>query len=223
MSNKIPNELSINSISFKCLSFICVFISLSCTSQDVKTNYDYVNPFIGTAKSPIAANWDGNGGTYPGAVAPFGYIQLSPETGFGYAKGYNYDKDAISFFSCVEHKSGYPSGSAGQLFVMPVKNFNLNFANKRGRPYSHSKENASPGYYSVVLNDDNTLIEATATQKTGMFRFTFKAAVKPIIFIGGIGNVETIKNNTLSGSKRNSVMEFDKNFLRSLRLKVELF
>lgn len=219
MNYKIPNDLSIKSVSFKCLSIICVFISLSCKSQEAKNNYEYVNPFIGTGKSPIAANWDGNGGTYPGAVAPFGFIQLSPETGFGYAKGYDYAKDSISFFSCIEHKSGYPHGSAGKLFVMPIKNFNLNFANKIGRPYSHSKENATPGYYSVVLNDDNTLIEATATQRTGMFRFTFKKAVKPIIFIGGIGNVEIIKNNTLSGSMRNSVIEFNKSFTEIIKVK----
>ncbi len=32
----------------------------------------YVNPFIGTA---------GHGHTYPGASAPFGMMQLSPDTG----------------------------------------------------------------------------------------------------------------------------------------------
>ena len=46
----------------------------ACTSEErIETDYSkYVNPFIGT---------DFTGNTYPGAQAPFGMVQLSPDNG----------------------------------------------------------------------------------------------------------------------------------------------
>ncbi|MFN0032195.1 MAG: hypothetical protein ACKVOR_08565, partial [Flavobacteriales bacterium] len=41
------------------------------TGFEVIKPYNYVNPFIGTG---------GHGHTYPGATAPFGMVQLSPDT-----------------------------------------------------------------------------------------------------------------------------------------------
>ena len=46
--------------------FLLVFVKLS--SQDYA---QYVNPFIGTG---------GHGHTFPGAIVPFGMVQLSPDT-----------------------------------------------------------------------------------------------------------------------------------------------
>src|SRR3546814_10969699 len=43
----------------------------SAFAQTTPTPYDTVDPFIGTG---------GEGHTFPGAVAPFGMVQLSPET-----------------------------------------------------------------------------------------------------------------------------------------------
>src|SRR5262247_975746 len=52
----------------------------------------YVRPFVGT---------QGEGNTFPGAVAPFGMIQLSPDTDdqlWDTASGYEYsDSSIISF------------------------------------------------------------------------------------------------------------------------------
>jgi len=180
-------------------------------SDDMESPLKYVNPFIGTARSPIAANWDGRGGTYPGAVAPFGYIQLSPETGFGHTRGYDYEEDSIHFFSCMGHSSGYPSGSAGRIYIMPMSSDQRQQIGK-GRPFSHEEETAGPGYYSVKLMDDNTLVEATATERTGMFRFTFPASVQPNIFIGGIGKVTSSGKNSLNGGMRNTLIEFNSDF-----------
>jgi putative alpha-1,2-mannosidase len=36
----------------------------------------YVDPFIGTANSEVLTRWGSEGCTYPGAVAPFGAVQL---------------------------------------------------------------------------------------------------------------------------------------------------
>ena len=57
----------------KHLSFLAILLVLcSCTTYNSTQDFaQYVNPFIGTG---------GHGHTYPGAVAPFGMIQNSPDT-----------------------------------------------------------------------------------------------------------------------------------------------
>src|SRR5207249_1236476 len=99
------------------LAIILSLLNFSTSAQ--QTNHlPYVNPFIGTAQSNVLTKWGSEGGTYPGAVAPSGSIQLSPETRFG--KGYNYGDSTICYFSCFRHMSGFPQGSAGGFYVMPV-------------------------------------------------------------------------------------------------------
>jgi putative alpha-1,2-mannosidase len=147
----------------------------------------YVDPFIGTAKSSVPTKWGSEGGTYPGAVAPSGYLQLTPETRVSGARGYDYSDSVIYYFSCFRHFSGFPGGSAGNLFVMPVDNLTGFRAGVYNRPFSHKDEKATPGYYSVLFRDNNTRVEATATTRAGMFRFTFPAGVTPQLFISDTG------------------------------------
>lgn len=50
---------------------------------------DLVNPFVGT---------DGHGHTYPGAIAPFGMVQLSPDSrleGWDGCSAYHYSDSII--------------------------------------------------------------------------------------------------------------------------------
>ncbi|PSL25823.1 GH92 family glycosyl hydrolase [Chitinophaga ginsengisoli] len=152
-------------------------------SAQKKAPVDYVDPFIGTAKSSVFTKWGSEGGTYPGAVAPWGYIQLTPETRSGNVGGYDYSRKAISFFTCLGHNSGFPGGSTGVLQVMPVANGTAFRLVDYQRAFSHADEKASPGYYSVLFRDNNTLVEVTASERTGMFRFTFAAHSVPQIFI----------------------------------------
>jgi len=140
----------------------------------------YVNPFIGTGKSNVLTRWGSEGGVYPGAVAPNGFVQLTPQTR---TAGYDYGDRSILYFSCIAHFSGFPSGSSGYLQVMPVKG-TFPFS---PRLFSHADEKAMPGYYSVLLRDDGTLVEATATERAGMFRFTFMPHVVPQIFVCDTG------------------------------------
>src|SRR6187549_1141922 len=65
--------------------------------------YAAVDPFIGTS---------GEGHTFPGAVVPFGMVQLSPDTqikprkeAYGWAAGYRHDDHTIVGFSHT-HFSG---------------------------------------------------------------------------------------------------------------------
>lgn len=178
----------------------------------------YVNSFIGTAPSNVATKWGSDGGIYPGAVAPSGYIQLSPETRFG--KGYHYTDHLICYFSCFGHMSGFPEGSAGQLYIMPVEHADEDFDPARyNRNFSHKNETACPGYYKVIFDDDHTTVEATATARTGIFRFTFTAGTHPELFIGDIGTLNTVSAKIVQASNNNTVFNFSEPFVTKKQVK----
>ena len=120
----------------------------------------YVNPFIGTA---------GHGHTFPGAIVPYGMVQLSPDTrltGWDGCSGYHYSDSRIYGFSHT-HLSGTGISDYGDILLTPMV----------GRHYSghfqHQNETATPGYYSVKLDEDDILVELTTTARAGMHRYTF--------------------------------------------------
>ncbi|KIC94616.1 GH92 family glycosyl hydrolase [Flavihumibacter solisilvae] len=182
--------------------YFLLFSAFLSTSAFAQSPVNYVDPFIGTAKSDVFTRWGSEGGTYPGAVAPSGYIQLSPETRGGGT--YNYDDSSIFYFSCTRHMSGFPSGSAGRLFIMPVSG-DATIDAGYNRQFSHRNEKAEPGYYSVLL-DDGILAEATATERSGMFRFTFPAGMIPKIMIRDAGQVVSKSSRLIHSA--NSVFLF---------------
>ncbi|HEX5025117.1 MAG TPA: GH92 family glycosyl hydrolase [Agriterribacter sp.] len=169
----------------------------------------YVNPFIGTDRSDVYTRWGSEGGTYPGAVAPSGFMQLSPETSVQEPRGYYYRDNSIYFFSCTGHHSGFPGGSSGQLAIMTVGDTSGFTFKAYKRKFSHKNENASPGYYSVVFDDDQTKVEATASTRSGIFRFTFPSSLMPHIFIEG----ESIPLSTrkIKSNRYSAILEFSKN------------
>jgi len=161
----------------------------------------YVDPFIGTAKSDVYTRWGNEGGTYPGAAAPWGAMQLTPETRA--TGGYDYQDSTIFFFSCLHHMSGYPNGSAGRMKVMPV----LTGMGER-KLFRHADEAADPGYYKVRFVD-NTIVEATASERVGIFRMSFPSGAAAKVFIGGIGKIIRRSPLLLYGSD-GVVVQFDR-------------
>ena len=125
---------------------------------------DAVNPFIGTQD---------NGNTFPGASAPFGMVQVSPDTGG--EGGYDHSQTAIYGFSQT-HLSGVGCPVVGELPVMPTTGAVTTIDPSRYRStYSHSDEEAEPGYYRVGLPTHGVQAEVTATDRTGWQRYTFPA------------------------------------------------
>ena len=172
----------------------------------------YVNSFIGTTQSNVVTKWGSEGGGYPGAVAPWGAVQLTPETRTTGGKGYNYHDSSIYFFSCTQHLSGFPNGSSGRVYVMPVKAADKFLANTYFRNFSHQEEKAVPGYYRVSFSDDHTMVEATAGERTGQFRFTFPKKVIPKIFIGDAGKLIVRSKHEITGTAPNTLFRFNKNY-----------
>ncbi len=162
------------------LIFCCLLAGVMAQTQVS----DYVNPLIGTQKM---------GHTYPGATAPFGMVQLSPDTDtlkysygegysgevYRYCAGYQYDDPTIVGFSHT-HFSGTGHSDLGDFLLMPIcgeLKLNPGTANNPDAGYrsrfSHEKEQARPGYYSVQLLDDNIKAELTATERVGFHRYSF--------------------------------------------------
>ncbi|MGI4730788.1 MAG: GH92 family glycosyl hydrolase [Janthinobacterium lividum] len=139
-----------------------------------------VDPTIGTG---------GEGHTFPGAVAPFGMVQLSPDTDTGHvirdaykwAAGYRYTDPTIEGFSHT-HFSGAGHSDLGDFLVMPVSGDTVPLepgdAARPGSGYrsrfSHADEVARPGYYAVTLSDAHVRAEMTAGTRVGVHRYRFQ-------------------------------------------------
>ena len=205
------------------LRLVIIIVAICCTRQGSFSQAQdpslYVNPFIGTARSNVFTRWGNEGGTYPGAVAPFGFMQLSPEARAADTRGYDYSDSAIFFFSCINHHSGFPGGSSGRVCVMPVDEpARFEWRGYR-RYFRHADEQAGPGYYRVLFRDNNTLAEATAAGRAGMFRFTFPPHVVPRIFIGDMGAITIAGKQGLRGSMMHTVVHFSENSIASRKVK----
>jgi predicted alpha-1,2-mannosidase len=137
-----------------------------------------VNPFIGTQNS---------GNTFPGASAPFGMVQVSPDTGG--QGGYDYQQGSIYGFSQT-HLSGVGCGVEGELPIMPTTGAVSGVdVDSYKSAYSHTDEQASPGYYQVGLSRYGVDAELTATPRTGWQRYTFPATAQAnVLFNTGRAN-----------------------------------
>ena len=133
----------------------------------------YVNPLVGT---------DFHGHTYPGAIAPFGQIQPSPDTrleGWDGCSAYHYSDDTVYGFSHT-HLSGTGCEDYGDVLLMPVMaegdewHFTKDMPQTEFRSkFSHRSENAMPGYYRVVLDRNRVMVELTATERVAAHRYSF--------------------------------------------------
>lgn len=146
----------------------------SCSRQETCNDYtQYVNVFIGTG---------GHGHTYPGAVVPHGAIQPSPDTriyGWDACSGYYYNDSTINGFSHT-HLSGTGCCDLGDVLIMPtVGEQDITQEEERGQTkayasaFSHEREKAEPGYYSVKLDRYGIQAEITSTTRGAIHRWTF--------------------------------------------------
>ncbi len=164
--------------------FGCQKETESTKPSQAKSRCDYVDPFIGTEEM---------GHTFPGAAVPFGMVQLSPETDtvwysygngynpdvYRYCSGYQYEDKTIVGFSHT-HFSGTGHSDLGDFLIMPTTGklqLNPGTADHPESGYrsgfSHTTEEAHPGYYSVKLNDYNINAQLTTARHTGFHKYTF--------------------------------------------------
>jgi putative alpha-1,2-mannosidase len=142
-------------------------IALVSSAQKKKNDYtQLINPFIGTG---------GHGHTYPGAVVPFGMVQLSPDTrltGWDGCAGYHYTDTAVYGFSHT-HLSGTGIPDYCDILFMPTTG-EPQFKNTDYMSgFKKKNESASPGYYKTKLDKYNIGVELTATKRVGVHRYVY--------------------------------------------------
>ena len=170
-------------------------------SDDRQDFTQYVNPFIGTSKM---------GHVFPGATAPFGMVQLSPQTNFEvmfnedgsynnktyeYCAGYQYRDSIIIGFSHT-NLSGTGHADLGDFLVMPTtgplvldplktENGDKGFYSE----FSHDHEEAFPGYYKIDLESYNIQAELTASERVGFHQYTFPKSDDSHIILDLVYNI----------------------------------
>lgn len=161
---------------------MCLIMTVNTEAQ--QRVIDYVKPLVGTKSM---------GHTFPGACAPFGLVQLSPDTEmiphsingqyqkdtYSYCAGYQYADSTIVGFSHT-HLNGTGHSDLGDILIMPTTGplqLDRGTSEKPETGYrsrfSHDREKASPGYYSAYLEDYGINAEMTTTERTGVHRYTF--------------------------------------------------
>ncbi|WP_167608420.1 GH92 family glycosyl hydrolase [Maribellus sediminis] len=172
--------------------FLSSFIMLCILTIDVSAQGQspakWVNPFIGTTNY---------GTTNPGAIVPRGMVSVVPFNVAGNSELNKHDKDAgwwstpyswdNKYFTGYSHVnlSGVGCPELGVILLMPTSGeINAEF-----REYGSemSKQEAHPGYYSTYLNKYDIQTEVSATERTGISRFTFPAGQSNILIDLGNG------------------------------------
>ena len=189
--------------------FTCCFVGCEKNIKQNKDDIDsqkkdytqFVNPFIGTKNM---------GHTYPGATAPFGMVQLSPQTNFEamfkedgsyntktyeYCSGYQYADSTIIGFAHTNF-SGTGHSDLGDFLVMPTTGKLVldplkTDTEEKGfySTFSHNFENASPGHYEVELDSYNIKAELTASERVGFHQYTFPKSDSAHIILDMVYNV----------------------------------
>ena len=164
------------------LCSLALAASLASCGNQTQTNAasmdytQYVNPFIGAAA---------DGHTFPGATTPFGMIQTSPVTG---AVGWRYcseyvNNDSIIWGFTQTHLNGTGCMDLGDLLVMPATGERTRAWDAYRSRFSKDQESATPGYYSVDLEDPIVRAELTASPRVALHRYTYHTADSSSVLI----------------------------------------
>lgn len=162
--------------------FLCG-LAASCNTRSNDDLTEYVDPLIGSG---------GHGHVFVGANVPFGFVQLGPTqltSGWDWCSGYNYSDSTIIGFG-HQHLSGTGIGDLGDISFMPaigeVKTTRGTLPHDTSGIYSffsHEREIAKPGYYSVHLDRFGINVELTATARSGFHKYTFPESTDSRVII----------------------------------------
>ncbi|MDG1253004.1 MAG: GH92 family glycosyl hydrolase [Schleiferiaceae bacterium] len=143
------------------LALLLFFIGFSLTSLAQDIRLAHIDPFIGTG---------GHGHTHPSATAPFGMVQLGPDTrkeGWDGCSGYHYSDSTLYGFSHT-HLSGTGVSDYSDILIRP-----LTGPEDLSETVDFLKftEKAEAGYYSVQLKNG---IECsfTADERVGVHYYS---------------------------------------------------
>ncbi|HVY74953.1 MAG TPA: GH92 family glycosyl hydrolase [Puia sp.] len=143
----------------------------------------YVDPFIGSG---------GHGHVFVGASVPFGAVQAGPDNfykGWDWCSGYHYGDSVLIGFAQT-HLSGTGIGDLADVLIMPYtgavktdKGIETVPGSGYASHYSHQREKARPGYYSVHLDDYDVDVELTASERVAFHQYHFPAGKEAHVII----------------------------------------
>ena len=179
-----------------CLGAACLVLAFPALAQIDPLKL--ADPFVGS---------EGGGNTVPGAGVPFGFVSVSPDTTHGDSSGYDGWSPVVGFSAA--HVSGTGGASKyGNFRVTPT----TGPVNPKGLAFHRQHEAASPGAYSVDMNQIH--VDLTATRMVAVERYAFPQGMAPgnilidvtsAIQLGGGGpratggHVETHADGSISG------------------------
>jgi predicted alpha-1,2-mannosidase len=146
-------------VAAACAGFIFSNFIVAAETNDLAS---FINPFIGT---------DNSGNTYPGAVAPFGSVQMTPNWA---GNGYYYRNTHMHGF-VVNHMSGDGGANEGQVLMTATTGEVKVDRKSTDYSFDHEHESATAGYYEVLMQPWNIKAELTASIHCGLVKFTFPA------------------------------------------------
>jgi predicted alpha-1,2-mannosidase len=161
------NKLALFSLTLAVCAFTSANLVAFAETNDLAS---FINPFIGTANS---------GNTYPGAVAPFGSVQMTPNwAGNGY---YYHDTHMHGFV--VNHMSGDGGANEGEVLITATTGKLKIDRKDTDYQFDHQHEAASAGYYEVLMQPWDIKAELTASVHCGFVKFTFPAGKQANILL----------------------------------------
>ncbi|WP_292939849.1 GH92 family glycosyl hydrolase [Mucilaginibacter sp. 44-25] len=189
-------------------ALVALFCSAHCMAQQKGGKTQYVNTFIGTAplNDPkilgyrLPDGWRSWAGlTFPGSSLPNAMVQLSPMTAYGSGAGYQYEDSVILGFTHT-NKGHW---NLCNIPILPMSNQ----GSKLGSRFSHKREDATPGYYHVFLDDYGIDVRLTSTLRCGYHQYAFKNnTARQILFDMGKANsrvttwnLEQVGGNAIKG------------------------
>jgi predicted alpha-1,2-mannosidase len=131
-----------------------------------------VDPFVGTGSGGDVV---GAVDTFPGASAPFGMVQFSPDTtSRPSGGGYSYADSQITGFS-LTHLSGVGCPITGDIPILPLAGAIPTDPSGAAQAFSHTGEHASPGSYGVTVGGSGAAVgvDLSASTRTGVATLTY--------------------------------------------------
>ncbi|MFM7769601.1 MAG: hypothetical protein ACKO8Q_03510, partial [Bacteroidota bacterium] len=148
-------------------------------AKDISNNKFNVNVFTGTG---------GHGHTFPGATAPFGMVQLSPDTrldGWDGCGGYHYS-DSIIYGFTHTHLQGTGVSDYGDILFMPTNGHTKDkplWRDAIASRFAHNMEVGSPGFYGVRLSDYGIDASFTASTHAGLHKYKMQPGDSCLLFL----------------------------------------
>lgn len=168
---------------------------------------DYVNPFLGTAtlweKEDLGyeRTWEQRtwgAETFPGAALPFSMVQLSPVTMYHSGSGYQYEDNKIYGFA-------HSNKGHWNLLHLPFMPATGTFSpDDYASEFSHERESARPGFYSVYLQRYGIDASFTVTEHCGFHKYSFRDGDEKVLILDMLNSNNKVRDHAVAKIGDNS-------------------